>query len=266
MQGFDLQPFLNDYPGFENTFNQSFIGIPTSISNSDQPFYGTLAEAKQKLPSLFTSNTNIQSQASVIYMEGSGHFNKGYTFRRWIVEDAGLIFVAPNSFQSKLRPVYTTPASKVVYELVHEHRQAEIHYLLTRLNEIQFIDKSKLILMGNSEGGLAVARYSGNEFIGRIVLSWTCENGYYTDYPDVADTSRNSPFLNIVGENDKYFGKNSVFNKQYETEGHCEKALRQHKYAKVIVLKNTGHNVMVNPITKREVISFLTKSEGVLLS
>lgn len=250
----DSEAVMNNYPGFENTFNQGFIGIPAGVADLKEPFYGTLAEAKSQVPDVFKSTTALPT---VFYMQGSGTFSKGPTFREWITGEGGYIFFAPNSHQGEGRPTYSSPVPQEIYEKVHEYRQAEIKYALIRLKEIPFIDQSKMFLMGNSEGAFAAARYAGKGFKARIVLSWTCEPGYYTDYPKVGSSYKNDPFLNIVGRDDAFFGKFSHLNKKYNNEGHCGDALFRYNHAKVVLLPNTGHNVMSNPYTKQEVLGFI---------
>lgn len=250
----DFEAIMKNYPSFENTFNEGFIGIPAGLSGSDKPFYGSLTEAKKQMPDVFKSTEKLPT---VFYMQGSGKFSKGPTFREWITGEGGYVFFAPNSHKGKGRPTYSSPVPKDIYEKVHAYRQAEIKYALSRLNEIPFIDKSKMFLMGNSEGAFAAARYAGKEFKGRMILSWTCEPGYYTEYPKVGGSYKNDPFLNIVGRDDAYFGKFSHLNKKYNNEGHCGDALFRYKHAKVVLLPNTGHNVMANPYTKPEVLGFL---------
>ncbi len=190
-------------------------------------------------------------------MQGSGSFSKGPTFREWITGDLGWVFFAPNTHTSNKRPKYSSPVPKKVYEEIHKYRQAEIDQFVQHLDELPFIDKQRLFLMGNSEGALAAARYAGKEFVGRLVLSWSCEPGYYTDFPKVGAKYKTDPFLNIVGRDDVYFGKDSPFNNQYRNKGHCGDALLRYNHAKVVILPNTGHNVMKNPFTKDEVLNFL---------
>lgn len=252
----DFEVVMKNYAGFENTFNEGFIGIPAGVAGLTEPFYGLLKSAKEKLPDVFKSGEKL---TTIFYMQGSGEFNKGATFRKWIAGEGGYVFFAPNSHKGKGRPTYSSPVPKNVYEQVHEYRQAEIKYAVSRLNEIPFIDMSKMFLMGCSEGAFATARYAGQEFKARIVLSWTCEHGYYTDYPKVGSSYENHPFLNIVGRDDAFFGKFSDFNKKYNynNEGHCGDALSHYKNAKVVLLPNTGHNVMLNPFTKPEILSFI---------
>lgn len=242
------------YPGFKNSFEQAFIGLPKDFAGLSEPFYGTLAEAKEKIPTL---NELTATYPTVLYMQGSGSFSKGPTFREWITADAGWVFFAPNTHVSSQRPKYSSPVPKKVYEEIHRYRQAEIDQFVKRLDELPFVDKNRLFLMGNSEGAFAAARYAGKEFVGRLILSWTCEPGYYTDFPKVGAKYKTDPVLNIVGRDDVYFGKDSPFNNQYNNKGHCGDALLRYKHAKVVLLPNTGHNVMANPFTKGEVLGFL---------
>lgn len=242
------------YPGFGNSFDLAFIGLPKGFADLSEPFYGTLAEAKEKIPNLAEISTTFPT---VLYMQGSGKFSKGPTFREWISGDAGWVFFAPNTHVSSKRPKYSSPVPKEIYEEVHKFRQAEIDQFVKRIDELPFIDKDRMFLMGNSEGAFAAARYGGKEFVGRLILSWTCEPGYYTDFPKVGAKYKTDPVLNIVGRDDVYFGKDSPFNNKYNNKGHCGDALLRYKHAKVVLLPNTGHNVMANPFTKGEVLSFL---------
>ena len=226
----NIEAALKQYPDFENTFNRGFIGIPTGVSGLSEPFYSTLEEAKEILPDVFQSDKKL---TTVFYMEGSGKFSKGVIFRKWITGEAGHVFLAPDSYQGKGRPTYSTPAPKELYEKVHQYRQAEINYAVSRLNELPFVDQTKMFLMGNSEGGFAAARYTGSEFKARIVLSWACESGYYTDYPHLGSLPEKHPFLNIVGREDKFFGKYSLLNKNQNNDGHCANTLSRYKYAKL---------------------------------
>lgn len=242
------------YPGFANSFDQAFIGIPKGVAGLDAPFYGSYAEALEKVPGLKEVTT---THPTVLYMQGSGKFSKGPTFREWITGDLGWVFFAPNTHVSSKRPKYSSPVPKEIYEEIHTFRQAEIDQFVKRIDELPFVDKDRLFLMGNSEGAFAAARYAGKEFAGRLILSWTCEPGYYTNFPKVGAKYKTDPVLNVVGRDDVYFGKDSPFNNQYDNKGHCGDALLRYNHAKVVLLPNTGHNVMANPFTKGEVLSFL---------
>jgi hypothetical protein len=241
------------YKGFYNSFNKAFIGIPKGVLGRAEPFYGTYEEALKKIPNLKSYTKKLPA---VVYMQGSGSFGIGEIFRKWITGEAGYIFFAPNTHTSKERPTYSSPVPKEVYEQVHAYRQAEIDLFIKRLKELPFIDKHRMFLMGYSEGALATARYAGDEFVGRIVLGWSCEPSYYTDYPKVG-AKLDDPFLNIIGRDDEYFGKQNPWNNGYDNEGHCGDALFKFKNAKVVLLPNIGHNLLQSPFLKGEILNFL---------
>jgi hypothetical protein len=110
--------------------------------------------------------------------------------------------------------------------------------------------------MGNSEGALAAAAYTGKEFKGRVVVAYSCENGYYSKNFKIG-AKKNEPFLNIIGTQDEYFSKNSQPNKNYEVQGHCTKALKKFPYAKVVILPQTRHDITKNIYVKNEITNFL---------
>jgi predicted esterase len=242
-----------EYKNFRGSFDKAFIGIPKGVLGIAQPFYGSLDEALVKIPNLKSYTKKLPT---VVYMQGSNSFNSGKTFRKWITGDAGYIFFAPNTHTGRDRPTYNSPVSKDIYERVHAYRQAEIDLFIKRLKELPFIDKNRMFLMGYSEGAVASARYSGDEFVGRIVLGWSCEPSYYTDFPKVG-AKKDDPFLNIIGRDDQYFGKQNPWNNAYNNEGHCGDALFKFSNAKVVLLPNTGHNLLKSGFLKNEIISFI---------
>ncbi len=243
-----------EYKNFLDSFNKAFIGIPKGVLGIDKPFYGTYNEALIKIPNLKNYTKRLPT---VLYMHGSKGFNSGKIFRKWITE-AGYLFFAPNSYGSRDRITYNSPISKDIYEKVHSYRQAEIDLFIKRLNELPFIDKKRMFLMGYSEGAVASARYSGGEFVGRIVLGWSCEPSYYTKYSKVG-ADRNDPFLNIIGRDDEYFGKQNPWNNAYHNEGHCGDALFKFKNAKVVLLPNIGHNLLKSHFIKDEILNFIER-------
>ena len=157
-------------------------------------------------------------------------------------------------FKLKNRPTYTTPTKIKNYEAVHKVRITEIYYNIQQLKTLDFIDSKNIFLMGSSEGALAAANYSGNEFKGRIVAAYACENGYYSrDFKIGA--KKKDPFLNIIGTHDEYFSSISKHNEK--NTGHCANALLEFKNAKVVLLPKTKHNVVENQYTLHEVVNFL---------
>ncbi|HIO95286.1 MAG TPA: hypothetical protein EYG67_00505 [Campylobacterales bacterium] len=249
----DHQPYIQEDSNFSNSFNKAFIGIPKGVLGIGEAFYGTYDEALVKFPNL---KSYLKKLPTVLYMQGSETFKKGKIFREWLTKE-GYFFFAPNTHTTKNRPTYSSPVPKAHYEKVHAYRQAEISQFVSRIKELPFVDLNRTFLMGYSEGALAAARYSGDEFLGRIILSWSCEGGYYTDYPKVGANQQDDPFLNIIGQDDPYFREKNPWNSAYDNKGHCGDALFKFKHAKVVLLPNIGHDITQSPFTKNEILNFI---------
>jgi hypothetical protein len=249
----DHKPFLEKYENFSDSFDKAFIGIPQGFLGLEKPYYGTYNQALIDIPNLKEATKKLPT---ILYMQGSGEFKRGRIIREWIVEEGGYIFFAPNTHTGKNRPTYSSPVPKEFYEKVHAYRQAEISLFISRLKELSFVDNFQMFLVGISEGAFATARYSGDGFIGRIVLSWSCEPSYYSDFAKVG-AKEDDPFLNIIGSDDRYFGRNNPWNNSYNNQGHCANALSRFRKAKVVILPNTGHNIVDNPFTKSEILNFI---------
>jgi dienelactone hydrolase len=248
----DCNKTAKEYPNFFDSFKKAYIGIPKGVLGRAEPFYGTYQEALIKIPNLKKYTKKLPT---VVYMQGSGNFESGELFRKWITQ-AGYIFFAPNTYTSPKRPRYHSPVPKDIYEKVHAYRQAEIDLFIKSLSQLPFVDKKRMFLMGFSEGALASARYSGDEFVGRIILGWGCEANYYTDYPKIG-AKKSDPILNIIGRDDKYFGKQNPWSRAYHNEGNCADGLFDFDNAKVVILPNTGHKIANNPFVKDEILNFL---------
>ncbi len=243
---------LSKYKNIDDTYKYAYIGIPKGCGGLTEPFYGTLHKFKKRYPN-FSCKLKLPT---LFYMHGSIGLTKGALFRKWIVEDANFIFFAPNSFKIKDRPTYKNPAKISKYQKVHKLRQAEIHHNLSKINELKFIDKENMFLMGNSEGGLAAAYYRGREFKGRIITAFSCEESYYSQGFKIG-AKKSDPFLNIIGTHDEYFSNDSKTNKDHEVDGHGTKILDKYKKAKVIILPQTKHDLTLNIYVKEDIVNFL---------
>jgi len=240
------------YKNFNETFNRAYIGIPKGVLGIAEPFYGTYSEALKKIPNLKNYTKKLPA---IIYMQGYKNFKLGNKIREWTTE-AGYIFFAPNSYALKDRPTYNIVAPHNFLEKIHEFNLAEIDLFIKRLDELSFIDKKRMFLVGYSEGGVATARYSGDEFLGRVVLGWSCEANFFTNYPQIG-AKKDTPFLNIIGRDDELFGSQSPINRGYRISGNCADALFKFTRAKVVILPNTTHNLLKNPFLKDEILNFI---------
>lgn len=247
-----IEKTLIKYPSIVDTFRYAYIGVPKKLLGNKENFYGTYDELLLKYPN-FSPSAKI---AVVLYMHGSSGLYTGDVYRKYIVEDIEAIFFAPNSFKIDNRPTYKSPVKEKIYKKVHKIRLAEISYNLKELKKLKFIDTNNIILMGNSEGGLAAAIYKSNEFKARIVTAFSCESSYfYTNFK--LGSNRNTPFLNIIGTHDEFFSKKTSLNKKYKVEGNGIDSLKKYENAKIVILSKTKHDITTNIYVKDEIISFL---------
>ena len=258
----DPAEMAKTYPDFEQSLNRAIVGVPGAMLASGKDYYGHYEDLK-KLDFVAGKKAPV-----VVYLHGSGQaFDRSgdqpklkwdYGYADWVTQ-AGYIFVAPDSYGFKNRPSFSSPVPKDLYERVHDIRQAEVAQAAQSLVGQGFADTDEMYLLGVSEGAMAAARYAGKEFKGRLVLSWSCEPGYFTDYPKVGAGSKD-PFLNVMGYRDFYFGKDGPYNTRYANTGNCAAHLSigNYKNAKVIIYPESTHGVSYNQHIKGDVLDFLS--------
>ena len=121
----------------------------------------------------------------VVFLHGCQRFSGEYA--AWLA-DLGYITFSPDSFQREGRsPHCATGVSK---DLIHLMRQSEITYAREQLRKLDWVDQSRVFLVGMSEGGRAVADHTGAGFKAKVILAYDCKKGL---------ASGSEPVLNLVG-------------------------------------------------------------------
>jgi hypothetical protein len=141
----------------------------------------------------------------VLYAHGcSGIINIGREAGKFYAAN-GYIFVAPDSFARRIKPVSCRPALHQggLHRAVLTWRQAEISNALTRLRALPGLKQAPIALIGHSEGGITVATYSGLPVTARIIEGWTCHAGW-PEYHGL-NAPRREPVLSLIGENDPWY-------------------------------------------------------------
>ncbi len=247
-----IKKTLKQYDNFENTYTHAYVGFPKGFGGIKEPFYGTFYEFNKKYPDLDVR----KKYKTLLYIHGSSGLYKGDVYRKYIVEELEFIFFAPDSYQIKNRPTYNTPAKTSAYTKVHKIRVAEIDYNHKKLKKLNFVDNDNIFLMGNSEGGLAVAIFKASSFRGRIVTAFSCESSYFYKNFKLG-SKKDKPFLNIIGTHDEYFAKGTTLNKKYKVKGNGIEKLKNYENAKVVILPKAKHNLTSNIYVKDEILNFL---------
>ncbi|MCC7226905.1 MAG: alpha/beta hydrolase [Burkholderiaceae bacterium] len=234
--------------------SQASIGLPASLTGAGVyvgPFSGmpaTLAPGKAPV---------------VIFLHGSSGLGLKAIgeWQRWLAT-LGIATIAPDSFALKGRLTYTSPIDKDTYESIHALRGSEIGLVLEAARTLPWIDTSRMVLAGTSEGAVSVARYQGNAFLGRIVFSWSCEDNYFVQSHATAIPD-NQPTLNIISSTDPYFSRsNGWLGAAPSAQGYCGEALKGNKKASIVLIPGAPHTVLMFDQAKVPVEGFLRNLFG----
>ncbi len=240
------------YKNFDDIYKYAYVGFPKGFAGLQEPFYGTFEEFNQQ----YKSQIDNQQYPTLLYIHGSSGLYRGDVYRQYIVEELGFIFFAPDSFRLKNRPTYLSPTKSKYYTRVHKIRVAEISYNFKKLKKLPFIDNNNIFLMGNSEGGLAVAVSKTKGFKGRIVTAFSCESSYFYKKFKIG-FKKSCPFLNIIGTDDEFFSKESDLNDEYKVDGNGIETLKNYYNTKIVILAKAKHDLTQNIYVKDEILSFL---------
>jgi dienelactone hydrolase len=192
----------------------------------------------------------------VVFLHGSSGLSLKAIgeWQQWLATQ-GVASVAPDSFALPDRLTYKSPVDKTVYEQIHALRASEIRLALDALKALPWVDSSKLILAGTSEGAPAVARYTGNEFAGRILYSWSCENNYFVR-EHASALPQDRPVLNVMSSTDVFFSPSNPWLGNSNAQGHCGQALKDNKLATIVLIPGAPHTLLNLPQARNATAAF----------
>ena len=128
----------------------------------------------------------------VVFLHGCLKFDGDYG--RWLAKLGNIVF-SPDSFQRTGRTSQCSRGASKGHIL--SMRQSEITYAREQLEKLDWVDQSRVFLVGTSEGGRAVADHSGAGYKAKIILSYDCGRG---------PVKGSLPVLNLVGKLDLEWG------------------------------------------------------------
>lgn len=193
----------------------------------------------------------------VVFMHGSSGLGLKAIgeWQQWLAA-LGVASLAPDSFALPNRLTYKSPVDKAVYERVHALRVSEVALASQAVQALAWADPSRLVLAGTSEGATAVARYTGQEFAGRIVFSWSCEDNYFVASPQTA-LPQDKPVLNVMSSTDPFFSPSNSWLGNPAATGHCGAALQANKLASIVLIPGAPHTLLNLPAARHPVEGFL---------
>lgn len=143
---------------------------------------------------------------AVVYMHGCGGLGGYINGVGQLLADWGYAVFAPNSFAAGDRtrqPDCAKTRMRLWHpERINRRRLAELNHAAQQVGTLPWIDRRNVYLMGASEGGAAVARYSGDTFRGHIIIASSCRSsagGHYLGAP------KSTPVLAVHAKHDRAY-------------------------------------------------------------
>ena len=176
-------------------------------------------------------------------------------WQQWLAT-LGVASIAPDSFGLPDRVTYKSPVGKDVYEKIHALRLSEVALAVQALQTAPWADTTRMVLAGTSEGATSVARYTGGEFAGRIIYSWSCENNYFVQEHRTA-LPKDRPVLNVMSATDVFFSPSNAWLGNPAAKGHCGDALKDNTLASVVLIPGAPHTLINLPPARHATAGFV---------
>lgn len=188
----------------------------------------------------------------VVFLHGCNGLHSGYRVDVAFLRARGYAVVAPNSFARAYKPASCDWRSKTggSHPGVIGFRLAETEYALDRVRGFPWVDPERIVLMGQSEGGVTTANYPGDGLAARVILGWTCQIPWPPLWGLRGD--RETPVLAVVSKGDAWF-------KPWYLAGHCGEDMDGFADARSVVLDATMHHILRLPDGQRAVAEFLDR-------
>lgn len=223
------------------------LALPASVTGA-APFVGALRD--------MPAHTKV-SVPVIVFLHGSSGLGLAAIaeWQRWLASQ-GFASIAPDSFGLAGRLTYKSPVSKDIYEQIHALRTSEIDLARAALQGAPWADMSRLILAGTSEGSPAVARHSGEGFVGRMIFAWSCEDNYFVQAHQTS-INKYQPVLNVISTTDPFFSASNSWVGNASPKGHCGPALKSNSRASVVLIPDAPHTLINFPAARQAVAGFL---------
>lgn len=148
-------------------------------------------------------------------------------------KEAGFLVISPDSMAraGRVSNCPSGPGKYGNFPAFGFYRQEEIKYSLKMMRQLN-INPDRFAIMGHSEGGHAVANWSGNDFRAAIMTGHNChtKDSFY----EGVKLPKTTPVMNIVSKNDNWVATHNKADS-------CAPYLKDHAIKVVINPEGTAH-------------------------
>jgi hypothetical protein len=170
----------------KSTWDRGYLHA-IKVGGNEYCGYPLIVKSTQECLQKLSATTKRTSKQYPIIVFAHGCLRVQADHSTWLAS-LGYIVVSPDSFARDGRYPACDGSGTII-----SMRIAEITYAREQLKTFDWVDQSRVYMVGVSEGGMGVAEHSGKDFRAKIVMAYGCRGGGVTG---------SIPVLNLVGELD----------------------------------------------------------------
>ena len=182
----------------------------TDVTKIDNPAWTKVAKGHIK--------AGAKTPVALVMHGCSGIIRNPVAYRLFLME-LGFAVIEPDSFA---RPGHSCEVRAL------NARMADLGHAYKMIRELPWADQNRIVLVGISQGGAAVARWDQPGFAAHIILANNCDGG-------LPGAPEGIPVLAVVGEDDEYYKGSS-----------CD-VKRTLKGSQSIVIPHAPHGIIAYP-------------------
>lgn len=171
---------------------------------------------------------------AVLFLHGCHGLIRGGLGYRKLLMSVGYAIFEPDAFA---RPGHSCSTSTL------GRRRQELAYALSQIRKLPWVDHDRIILMGESEGGITVAEWEKPGFAAHAILASNCD--WHNNTQSSPHAPEGVPVLAVVGAKDEFF------------EGSSCHVSRRVGGSQSITIPGAGHDILEHPELKRALRDFL---------
>ncbi|MBT8435372.1 MAG: hypothetical protein KJN95_11935 [Gammaproteobacteria bacterium] len=235
----DHTPLPSGMSEAEAAWLWGYYTIPASITRDSSPYwyhYAHTTDVNKINNPAWTQvaaghiKSGARSPAVLVLHGCSGLMPSPNAYRVFFVE-RGFAVIEPNSFA---RPGHACNSSPL------KDRVEDLGYAFEKIRALPWVDPDRIVLLGISQGGRAVADWDKPGFAAHIILANNCGGGQLRAPAGI-------PVLAVVGEKDEYYHGSSC------------RVNRTDKGSGSIVIPNAPHGIIGHAETEQAMEALLNQ-------